>query len=207
MEQRSGGARWQLWNLKAPEWRTAAVLGGLLVVGLILLSSRPAGAPAGAPAAGAGSVTAAGAAASDPLSAEEAAIDQNLAAVLGRVDGAGDVTVHVRLASGPTTVYATNDQDSDSTTSETTSGGGGQTTVQHSVTKQLAGGANGATPVVSVQAPAVSSVLVVATGAVSPVVQVRLAAAAQAATGVPLYQITVLPAGGGTVNGNAATGA
>lgn len=204
MEQGSGGARWTLWNLKAPEWKTAAWLGGLLVLGLILLMSRPAGAPTHASPASAAPPPAATA---DALLGEEAAIDQQLAATLSRVAGAGQVSVQVLLASGPTTVYATNDQDSNSTTSETSAGGGLQTTTQHSVTHQLAGTTGSAPPVTTTRGPQYQSVLVLATGAVSPVVQTRLAAAAQAATGVPLFRITVLPAGGGTSNGTASSSA
>ena len=204
MEQRGGGPRLQLWNLKAPEWKTAAWLGGLLVVGLILLTARPAGAPTKASTASAPEAPTVRA---DPLAAEESAMAQDLAAALGRVAGAGDVTVRVRLASGPTTVYVSNDQDTESTTSETSSGGGLQTTVQRSTSHQLAGTTGSVPPVVTVQAPQIQSVLVVATGASSPLVQMRLAAAAQAATGIPLFRITVLPAGGGTGDGRATSGA
>lgn len=204
MEQRSGGPRLQWWNLKAPEWKTAGWLGGLLVLGLILLTARSAGAPAHPSLTASAAPPTVGA---DPLSAEQAQMDQALTGALSHVSGAGQVTVAVLLASGPTTVYATNDQDSDSTTSETSAGGGLQTTVQHSTTRQLAGTTGGTQPVASVHAPQIQSVLVVATGAVSPLVQMRLAAATQAATGIPLFRITVLPGGGGTGNGGASSSA
>lgn len=192
----SGARRgWRPWNLKAPEWRTAAWLGALLVAGLILLTARPAAAPAvAAPAAGAqtqgGGSTAL---AADPLQAQAQALEADLAAALQAVAGAGHVTVRVHLAQGAATDYAANTQVSDARTQQ-----GTQVTTQHSVSRQLpGGGGGGAPPVQDVRAPEITGVLVVASGATDPRVRAELAAAAQAATGVPLYAVVVLPAAAG----------
>jgi stage III sporulation protein AG len=194
-------------HLKAPEWRTAAGLGLLLAVGLLLLTA--ARTPSGPGRTGPGTLLAGGAGAGgegspaaggpDPLAAEEAAMDRDLEAALRKVAGAGEVTVRVRLAAGPRTEYQTDTQETDSATSQTAADGAVQSTTQRSVSHQLPGGSGpgGGPPVVGEQAPQVGSVLVVATGATSAVVRERLATAAAAATGAPLYAVTVLPAEGG----------
>ena len=204
-ERAGGGSRprggLQLWNLKAPEWRTAAWLGGLLVLGLVLLLARPAAAPGSAALPAAAAPAAAPGDGADPLAAEEAAMAADLAGALDRIAGAGTVTVRVHLAAGAQTQYATNAQDSDSATSGTGAGGGLQTTTQKTTSTQVVVATSGAPVVSAVQAPAVDGVLIVAPGASSGVVRAELAAAAQAVTGAPLYSITVVPAQEGTADG------
>lgn len=191
---------WRLWNLKAPEWRTAGWLGALLVAGLILLTARPATAPKqgignGGPAVAAAS----GGAAADPLQPDENAIEASLASALAGIAGAGAITVRVHLQEGPVTDFAVNTQVTDSTSGQTSQGGNGQSTTQHSQSSQLATPASGGgPPVQSIEAPTISGVLVVAGGASDAGVRAELTAAVQAATGVPLYKIVVLPAAVGS---------
>lgn len=205
-EGRSGWPAWrppQFWNLKAPQWKTAAWMGALLVAGLILLLQRPAAAPSRAASAGLPSTSSAApsgadsAGSADPLSGEEEAMAARLSAALGRIAGAGAVSVDVRLAAGPTTRFATDAQDSNAVTSETGTGAGAQTTTQTTTSTQVVTGAAGAPVVEGVQSAQVAGVLVVASGATDPVVAAELARAAQALTGAPLYRITVLPGQGG----------
>ncbi len=190
---------WRLWNFKAPEWRTAAWLGALLVAGLILLLTAHPAAPPKTAAAGSVPLRAPGSAAGAPLQGTEQAIEANLAQALDAIAGAGPVTVRVHLAEGPVTEFAANTQETDSTSSQTGQGSGGQVTTQRSVSRQLAGAVSGggAVPVRSVRAPQISGVLVVAVGAVNPAIRAELAAAVHAATGVALYQVVVLPATAG----------
>ncbi len=202
-ESGAGGAPpprggWRLGNLKGPEWRTAAWMGGLLVAGLLLLVSRPgvgspqvvAANPGGATGGGGGAPQGGGA--QDPLQAEAQAMGQGLEQALTRIAGAGTVTVRLRLEAGPVTEYATNTQQTDSSSS-----GSGGTTSQRTVSRQLASPSGGGTPPVqSTKAASIASVLVVASGASDPRVRAELAAAVQAATGASLYRIVVLPAGG-----------
>jgi stage III sporulation protein AG len=191
-----GRRRWlpEIGSLRRPEWKTAAWMAALLGAGLILLLQRP----AAAPARGAGDPGAPSAAApAGPLQAEEAALSAELSAALGRIAGAGTVSVQVHLQSGGRTQYATDEQDSDAVTSDEGSGAGAQTTTQTTKSTQVVMASSGAPVVADVGAPVVSGVLVVASGAANPVVAEELAEAAQALSGAPLYRITVLPGLGG----------
>lgn len=194
---------WRLWNLKAPEWRTAGWLGAILVAGLILLTARPAAAPKAPTTAASTTAGTPSATAADPLQAEAQSIEADLAQALDAIAGAGPVTVRVHLKEGPVTDFAANTQVTDSTSHQTSQGGGDQVTTQRSVSRQLASGATGGgtPPVQSVSAPQITGVLVVAAGAANPSVQAELAAAVQAATGVPLYEVVVLPAAAGGASG------
>lgn len=184
---------WRLWNLKPGEWRTAGWLGALLVAGLLLLFARPAAAPSGAGARQVLPVAVLGG--PDPLQAEQAEMDRQLTAILGRIAGAGTVSVQVHLAYGPVTDYALDTQVSDSSSTPATSDGQGGT--QHAESDQVVLAGSGTPAVRAVQAPAVDGVLVVATGASDPVVGLEIEQAVQAATGAPAYRIVVLPASGG----------
>ncbi len=199
------GGTWPRWfNFKPAQWRTAVWLAVAGVAGLVILAARPhagTGSPSGGllpPASDTSNASAGGSPGSSAsVQVAQALLDTQLAAVLEKVAGAGQVTVRVDLASGTQSVYATDTQDSSTTTQQTPSSGGTQTNTQQSSSHQVV--LAGSTPVVAArQAPVVTGLLVVATGAQSAVVASELAAAAQAATGVPLYRVTVLPGGGGT---------
>lgn len=196
------GLPWRPWNLKGPEWRTAAWLGALLLAGLLLLTVRPGGASQAPSGAAPGGAATADPPASSPLQAEEESLAQSLQPALEAIAGAGTVTVRVHLGEGPVTEYASNVQQTESTSSQTGSGSGGTVTTQTSVDSQLAGGTSGGTPPVrAVRGPQVTGVLVIATGAGDATVRGELAAAVHAATGVPLYQVVVVPAAGGSTQG------
>ncbi len=179
-----------VWNLKKGEWKTAAWLLGLLVLGLLLLLVRPGAASGGgaSPPVTSGGGSSRAPISGDPLVAEEEAMDSSLATALGRITGAGTVTVRVHLASGPKTDYAENVQSS-------ITGSGSQ--AASSTNQQLASGSSGGPVVQGTLGADVAGVLVVASGASDPAVALELSQAVQAATGAPAYAIVVLSAEGG----------
>jgi stage III sporulation protein AG len=202
-------ASWPRWfNFKPPQWRTAVWLAVAGIAGLVLLAARPGaggGAPptgSAAPLSGTNAAVAASTTGSGPTRAA-AALDRTLEGVLSQVAGAGQVMVEVDLTAGPQSVFASNTQTNRTQSQQTPSGGGSDQSVQTQNSSQVV--LAGSTPVVAAtRAPTVAGVLVVATGAVHPQVKAALAEAAQAATGVPLYRVTVLAGGGGTGHGTAA---
>lgn len=215
--QRLAGIR--VFNLKAKDLRLAGWLAALGAVGVLLLTVRPAAAPAPArrsvqgaaavPVLGAlgsgsaGGATASATASGDPgagLGAAEAQIGSGLARILSRVVGVGAVTVQVHLVEGPVTDYAMNTQVTSAVTTQP-SGGTMQTNTQRSENDQVVTTGGGVPAVRDVRGPQVAGVLVVATGARSPVVSLEISQAVQAATGVPAYRIVVLPAQGGSEDG------
>ncbi len=200
-------AAWPRWfNFKPAQWRTAAWLGVAGIAGLVLLVVRPGtGGGLGATVPSAPAATSGTSAAGDPgngVAATAAAMDRQLQQVLRQVAGAGQVTVEVDLTSGPQSVFASNTQTNRTTSQQTPAGGGSDQSVQVTSSTQVV--LAGSTPAVATtRAASVAGVLVVATGATDPVVKAALAEAAQAATGVPLYRVTVLAGGGGTADGAA----
>lgn len=195
-------ASWPRWfNFKPAQWRTTLWLVVAGVAGLVLLAARPGGGGQAPPAqplpAGA---TTTGPASSNRISDAAAALDRQLAAVLEQVVGAGQVTVAVDLTAGPEAVFATNTQTNRTQSQQTPPSGGSEVSVQQQQSSQVV--LAGSNPVVAAtRAPTIAGVLVVATGASDPEVAAALARAAQTATGVPLYRVTVLAAGGGEGNG------
>lgn len=206
--------KWQLWNLKPPDWKKVRILGILLVAGLLLLTLRfPGGAPTvsgtlshpplAASAAvnpGQGAASVATAAGSDAIAAEQSAFDAQLAAILGRIAGAGQVYVDVSLAGGQVRRYARDTTTSRSSTTEKDASTN-RTTTQESVQDQVVlahdGSSGGDAPVTAqLLRPEVRGVLVLATGAGSPAVRSEIAQAAAAAAGVPAFRVVVLPAKG-----------
>jgi stage III sporulation protein AG len=208
-------------HLKAQDGRTAGWLLALLAAGVLLLTVHGGAAAPGGPTAGSGarglapaalsatdhasgssaapassSASGSPAGGADPLLAEEDAMDHRLAAMLSQVAGVGAVSVEVDLATGPTTVYATDNQVSDATSVQPT-GSGDQTNTQHTADGQVVLGGSGQPAVQAVRAPEVAGVLVVAAGGGNPVLAEEITQAVEAATGVPAYRIVVLPAAGG----------
>lgn len=199
-------ATWPRWfNFKPPQWRTAVWLGVAGIAGLVLLAVRPATGTGGTtpPAPTTVSGTAAAGGPVNGVAGAAAAMDQQLAQVLQQVAGAGRVTVEVDMIAGPSAVFASNTQTNRTTSQQSPAGGGSEQSVQQTSSTQVV--LAGSSPVVATtRAASVAGVLVVATGATNPMVKAALAEAAQAATGVPLYRVTVLAGGGGTANGAAA---
>lgn len=178
------------WSTLKPREKTIlrylvlVVAGGLLLMSVRSLLSTP-------PAPGAVPSKPERPRAAGAIATEEAALDADLATVLGKVAGAGSVQVRVALAASDAQVYAV-----DTTTGRTTSPGSGTSggTQTQESTKTVTLG-NSALPV-RVDAARVSSVLVVASGAAVPAVRVALARAAAAALGVPIYRVVVLAGAG-----------
>lgn len=170
-----------------------AVLGLALILLANALGPRPA--PPAVPSAS-GPAAAGPAAEGTTLATYEQLLSERLAALLGRVEGAGRVAVLVRLAAGEEAVYL---QDSDQTvrrTSERDTQGGTRTIEEQSqnVRTVLTESGRGAGPVTRVlRAPQVEGVLVVAEGAGDPAVRQRLLRAVRALfPSLPAHQIEIL---------------
>jgi len=132
----------------------------------------------------------------DGLAAAEEALEARLAAILGRVEGAGEVEVRVTLAKGPLYDYAVNTNTSDRRTEEADNNGGRRVTTEKGAEEQLVmrqvGG--GQEPVIVQQTmPEVQGVLVLAQGAADPLVRARLSQAVQTLLGVAPHKVSVLP--------------
>lgn len=171
---------------------------GLLLILLANALSPPASPPDLPPAAGGDRpVTAEGAAPGQTLAAYEAMLSARVAEVLRHVEGAGRVTVLVRLAAGEEAVYL---QDEDQTVRQTTERDtqGGVRSIEER-TEQVRtvvsdGPRGGSTPVVrTVHGVRVEGVVVVAEGAADPAVRWRLLRAVRALfPDLPLYRVEIL---------------
>lgn len=180
------GLRWPPQpSLRAALAVAAAGLALLLLLDWAVPAPRSAP-PAPAPGAEAG------------LAQLQADLESRLADILGRVQGAGRVRVQVALAAGPEREFAvdqtrnrsdTEEQDRNGTTRRVI-----QTDEQGRVVAVNAPGGQEAL-VRRVRGPEIRGVLVVAEGAADPAVRAALTRAAQAALGVPLHLVTVVPGG------------
>ncbi len=186
-----------LW-LKLPQQRSLRV--ALLVAAaglalLLLLSGAPRPRPPGAAAAG-GTAEAAAGVEGDALARLEADLAARLERILGDVRGAGRVRVQVALAGGVEREFALDRTLNRTVTEEQDREGGARRVTQ--VDEQgrvvaVTGGGGQELLVRRLRGPEVRGVLVVAEGAGDPVVRDALARAAQAALGVPLHLVTVVP--------------
>ena len=114
-------------------------------------------------------------------------LEQRLAGLLSRIEGAGRVEVLLRLASGSRTVYQT-DTSQDTVTDENST----RTTLDVT-TVQLSGSGGVSTPApVQVIAPTYQGALVVAEGADSAAVRLNLVSAVSSLTGLGADKITVV---------------
>ncbi len=124
-------------------------------------------------------------------------LERDLASLLRRVRGVGDVEVMVMLESGPVYEYANTSDTSDRTTHEVDSGGGTRQVTESSERTQpvlARGDTNKETPLVtSEMLPRVRGVIVIAEGAEDPVLREQLFRAVQAGLNLAAHRITVLP--------------
>lgn len=183
-------------GLRDKEKRRIWQLGGLLLLGLLLMGTSAwlsAGSADAQPNGAALDMAAApaGGAALSP----EAELEQRLAAVLSRIQGAGRVSVSVTFARSAQTEYAINASTTVRTTDETTEGGQTRSTREQTSTDNLvlADGKGG--PVMVQQSMAeVQGVLVVAEGGDNPAVRAQIAEALQNLLAVPAHKIVICQA-------------
>jgi len=128
------------------------------------------------------------------------ALSRDLEAVLREVEGAGEVTVWVRLGAGPAREFARDVTGMTRRTEERDSAGGSRVTEENESGRELVitrSGGGESPVVVRVSGVEVTGVVVVADGARSSDVKSMLCEAVSAALGVPPHLVVVLPRGGG----------
>lgn len=184
-------------GLRDKEKRRIWQLGGLLLLGLLLmgtsawLSAGPTDAQPNAAALDMAAAAPAGGAALSP----EAELEQRLAAVLSRIQGAGRVSVSVTFARSAQTEYAINASTTVRTTDETTEGGQTRSTREQTSTDNLVLADGNGGPVMVQQSMAeVQGVLVVAEGGDNPAVRAQIAEALQNLLAVPAHKIVICQA-------------
>lgn len=124
-------------------------------------------------------------------------LEEELAGLLQKVQGAGEVAVMITLESGPVYEYAKNDETTARTTREQDSGGGTRVIEENTQRSQAVvtrgdGGAE-APLVVRESYPPVLGVIVIAEGAKDPRIAEQLLRAVQAGLNLPAHRITILP--------------
>lgn len=131
---------------------------------------------------------------------EEEILAERLKNMLGRLSGAGQVDVNVRLEASRRDRYAVNTTSGRKTTEEKDQTGGTRLTNENNENGQLVlvRTGQGENPVVEEeQASRIAGVLVVAQGAKDSEVKARIFKAVQVALGIEPQKILVLPAQGG----------
>lgn len=128
---------------------------------------------------------------------EEEELARKLEAMLGSINGVGDVKVSVRLAASTHSHYAFNTDNGEKVIREQDQSGGTRTTTETTQMEQLVlvrGPQGSEKPVIEKEiAPDIAGVLVVARGASRPEVRARLFQAVQVSLGVNPHKVIVLP--------------
>ena len=163
---------------KAPDrWKNLIIIGGLIGIALIFLSSYF---PSGS-----------GGSAEEPLdkiSAQEytSQLEENLIQIISHIDGAGEAKVMITLETGVETKYATQEKSSTESSGDKTSG----TSEVSYITVRDANGSERALAVTEVQ-PTVKGVVVVCPGGEEPVVQQRIISAVTTALDISSKRVFV----------------
>lgn len=174
------------WGLGEQEKRRVPLLMAALVLGLVLMCVGGRGVVGPADVASGARDVAAGNAGQD----EVAALEERLAAVLGRIEGAGEVSVVLTMSAGGEMEYAANESEVRRVAEEPQGEGVARSEeVEQSREVVLAGGE---ALVVSVGEPRVQGVLVVATGAGDAAVRRALTDAVVSVLGVAAHRVVVL---------------
>ena len=159
---------------KAPDrWKNLIIIGGLIGIALIFLSSYF---PTGSGGSGSAEETL------DKISAQEytSQLEENLIQIISHIDGAGEAKVMITLETGVETKYATQEKSStESGTSEVSY-----------ITVRDANGSERALAVTEVQ-PTVKGVVVVCPGGEEPVVQQRIISAVTTALDISSKRVFV----------------
>ena len=184
---------WQTLGLRDKEKRRLWQLGALLLAGLLLMAFSGGLATSDKPAAKAQEAAVTNAA--PPASAEEA-LEQRLAAVLSRIEGAGEVSVSLTFARSAQTEHASNASTTVRTTEESGADGQIRSTNEQTASDSLVLADGNGGPVILQQTMAeVQGVLVVAEGGGSPAVRAQIAEALQNLLAVPAHKIVICQAG------------
>lgn len=125
----------------------------------------------------------------------ESLVEGKLAIILGKVKGAGNVSVNVTLENSSTQEHAKNVVKESKVIQEKDTGGGLRTTTESKESEQiLVSKENGIDHPVVVREikPLIKGVLVIAEGAYDSTVKANLTKAVEAGLGIPAYKITVL---------------
>lgn len=175
-----------------PKLRQRIIVLGLLGLLLLLLGSLVASVSAPRQVASAATLAApkSNPLPSDRLLAFQTQMNEDLARILGRIKGAGEVSVAVTLAQSPKLNPAMSSQ----TTVQTSTTGPGQSSkTQTTDLTSISQGSNQEPLIASEDAPKVTGVLVVASGAADPNVRAELTQAVQTVLGLPAFQVMVAP--------------
>jgi len=132
------------------------------------------------------------------LSVVEKTLEERLESILGKIEGVGDVSVTLVLKNGPEFEYATNVSSNERKIKENDTSGGERITTETTSDDQLvlvqAAGMGGQEPVIIKEMkPEVEGVLVVAEGAVDPLIKAKLSRAVQTVLGIPAHTVSVWP--------------
>jgi stage III sporulation protein AG len=171
------------------------ILLALITLGIVFMfiSSQPKQFTAPPPVAGTSEVIARPSAVPD----YRETLERDLATLLRRVRGVGDVVVMVTMESGPVYEYAESSDVSARTTQEEDSGGGARQVTESTERKQpviARTETNREAPlVIREMQPRVGGVIVIAEGAEDPVLREQLFRAVQASLNLAAHRITVLP--------------
>jgi stage III sporulation protein AG len=125
----------------------------------------------------------------------EDALEGKMMNILGKVKGAGNVTINITLENSSTQEYAKNLVKESKVIQEKDASGGLRTTTETKESEQvLIGKENGVDKPVTVREikPIIKGVLVIAEGAYDSTVKANLTKAVEAGLGIPPYKITVL---------------
>ncbi len=126
---------------------------------------------------------------------EERALEQKLAEILGKIRGAGEVSVALTFAESGRTDYAVNASTTLRTTEENDQNGGVRSTTEQTRSDDLVLAEGNSNPVaVRRSSPEVQGVLVVAAGADDPAVCRQMAEALQNLLDIPAHKIVICPA-------------
>lgn len=138
---------------------------------------------------------------STELAKAEQEYETKITNALRKIEGVGEVTVAVTVASGPRSEFGVNKNQSKNTQEETPTTGGKrvQTQINDNTQMVLAGAqANGNQPVKLVEfSPQISGVLVIAEGAKDPYIKERVQNSVKTLLGIPANKIVVEPLGNG----------
>lgn len=130
-------------------------------------------------------------------SSYEADLEEELAELLSKIEGVGNVSVMITLEESEEIVFQT-DSSLESSVTEETDSAGGQRTVNsnsYSYTTVLSGDSSNGEPYVIKQIyPKVAGVVVIAEGAGSAGIQTQISEAVQALFNIPVHKIKVLKA-------------
>ncbi len=178
------------WPFSPKERSLLIKLGIIVILGLLLLSfSKFTSSSSPQPAASSSPPPAAGSSSGGESSTGD--LEQKLTAVLGRIKGAGEVTVALTYKTAGEREYAYNQQNSERSNQEQDAEGGQSHSLETSKATTLV--MNNEQPVVVREGlPQVQGVVVVAAGAGDPEVARRLYEAVRGLVDVPAHRIMVI---------------